>query len=43
MSLPPRVRFEYGYTPEAGSAEAKLAEYLVPREWLAESTTRARD
>ena len=34
MSLPPRVRFEYGYVPEPGSDEAKLAEYLVPREWL---------
>lgn len=34
MSLPPRVRFEYGYVPEAGSAEARLAEYLVPRDWL---------
>jgi coproporphyrinogen III oxidase len=36
MSLPPRVRFEYMYTPEAGSAEAKLADYLRPRDWLAE-------
>ncbi|MCE5233739.1 MAG: oxygen-dependent coproporphyrinogen oxidase [Mizugakiibacter sp.] len=34
MSLPPRVRFEYGWQPEAGSAEAKLAEYLKPRDWL---------
>ena len=34
MSLPPLVRWEYGYQPEAGSAEAKLAEYLTPREWL---------
>jgi coproporphyrinogen III oxidase len=34
MSLPPRVRFEYAYTPEAGSAEAKLADYLKPRNWL---------
>jgi coproporphyrinogen III oxidase len=34
MSLPPRVRFEYRYEPEAGSREAKLAEYLVPRDWL---------
>ncbi len=34
MSLPPRVRFEYGYTPVPGSAEARLAEYLVPREWI---------
>jgi coproporphyrinogen III oxidase len=35
MSLPPRVRFEYGYVPEPGSAEARLADYLVPRDWLA--------
>jgi coproporphyrinogen III oxidase len=34
MSLPPRVRFEYQYTPKAGSAEAKLNDYLVPREWF---------
>jgi len=34
MSLPPRVRFEYAYQPEEGSAEARLAEYLKPREWL---------
>jgi coproporphyrinogen III oxidase len=35
MSLPPRVRFEYAYTPEPGSAEARLAEYLRARDWLA--------
>jgi len=35
MSLPPRVRFEYGYVPQEGSAEARLAEYLRPRDWLA--------
>ncbi|GLQ93341.1 oxygen-dependent coproporphyrinogen-III oxidase [Dyella acidisoli] len=34
MSLPPRVRFEYAYQPETGSAEARLADYLKPREWL---------
>ncbi len=34
MSLPPRVRFEYAYAPEADSPEARLANYLVPREWL---------
>jgi coproporphyrinogen III oxidase len=34
MSLPPRVRFEYGYVPEPGSAEARLAAYLKPRDWL---------
>jgi len=34
MSLPPRVRFEYGYAPEPGSAEARLAQYLKPRDYL---------
>jgi coproporphyrinogen III oxidase len=37
MSLPPRVRFEYAWTPEPGSAEARLADYLRPRDWLAEA------
>ena len=36
MSLPPLVRWEYGFTPEAGSAEARLADYLRPRDWLRE-------
>lgn len=34
MSMPPLVRFEYQYTPEADSDEAKLAAYLRPRTWL---------
>ena len=34
MSLPPLARWEYGYVPEAGSAEARLADYLRPRDWL---------
>jgi coproporphyrinogen III oxidase len=34
MSLPPRVRFEYAYTPAAGSPEARLADYLKPRDWV---------
>lgn len=34
MSLPPRVRWEYGFQPEPGSAEARLADYLVPRDWV---------
>jgi coproporphyrinogen III oxidase len=38
MSLPPRVRFEYGYAPEPGSAEARLADYLKPRDWFGMST-----
>jgi coproporphyrinogen III oxidase len=37
MSLPPRVRFAYAYTPAAGSAEARLADYLRPRDWLGEA------
>lgn len=36
MSLPPRVRWEYNWQPEAGSAEEKLyTDYLRPRDWLA--------
>ncbi len=35
MSLPPRVRFEYAWTPDPGSAEARLQDYLTPRDWLA--------
>jgi coproporphyrinogen III oxidase len=34
MSLPPAVRFEYGYEPEAGSIEAKLQEFLRVQEWV---------
>jgi len=34
MSLPPRVRWEYGFQPEPGSREAGLAAYLAPRDWL---------
>lgn len=34
MSLPPRVRFEYAYQPEPGSPEARLAQYLQPRDWV---------
>ncbi|HEX6332671.1 MAG TPA: oxygen-dependent coproporphyrinogen oxidase [Flavisolibacter sp.] len=35
MSLPPTVRFEYDYHPEAGSAEdALLQACLHPREWV---------
>ena len=34
MSLPPLVKWEYDYQPEAGSAEAKLYDYLKPVDWL---------
>jgi len=37
MSLPPLVRWEYGYAPEPGSAEAELADWLRPRDWLGEA------
>jgi len=34
MSMPPEVSFRYNYQPEAGSEEAKLNDYLKPREWV---------
>ncbi len=36
MSMPPLARWEYGYTPEPGSAEARLTDYLKPHDWLTE-------
>jgi len=38
MSMPPLARWEYGYQPGPGSAEAELTDYwLQPRDWLAEA------
>jgi coproporphyrinogen III oxidase len=35
MSMPPLVRWQYGYQPEPGSSEALLYErYLKPQDWL---------
>jgi coproporphyrinogen III oxidase len=35
MSMPPLVRWEYGYQPEPGSAENTLyTRYLKPQDWL---------
>ncbi|MAD73438.1 MAG: oxygen-dependent coproporphyrinogen oxidase [Rheinheimera sp.] len=35
MSMPPLVRWQYGYQPEPGSAEALLYKrYLKPQDWL---------
>ncbi len=35
MSLPPKVRWEYDWQPEQGSAEAELYEHFLPvRDWL---------
>jgi coproporphyrinogen III oxidase len=40
MSLPPRVRWEYNWHPEPGSAEERLhRDYLHPRDWLGEALT----
>jgi coproporphyrinogen III oxidase len=37
MSLPPLVRWQYGWQPEPGSREEVLyRDYLRPRDWLAE-------
>ena len=41
MSLPPLVRWEYGFTPAPGSPEARLADYLLPRDWLGELASPA--
>ena len=34
MSMPPLASWQYQLEPEAGSAEAALAQYLSPRDWL---------
>ena len=35
MSLPPLVRWEYGYAPDEGTDEARLmSDFLRPRDWL---------
>jgi coproporphyrinogen III oxidase len=36
MSLPPLVRFEYDWHPAAGTPEARLYEYLKPRDYIGE-------
>ncbi len=33
MSMPPLARWEYGFEPAAGSPEARLSEWLKPRQW----------
>jgi coproporphyrinogen III oxidase len=33
MSLPPQVAWRYDWKPEPGSAEARLYDVLVPRDW----------
>jgi len=34
LSMPPTAAWRYDWTPEAGSPEARLADYLRPRDWV---------
>ncbi|MBO1520078.1 oxygen-dependent coproporphyrinogen oxidase [Oceanisphaera pacifica] len=34
MSMPPLARWEYDWQPAAGTPEAKLNDFLVPRNWV---------
>lgn len=34
MSMPPLVRWEYDWQPEAGSPEAALSEFIQVRDWV---------
>lgn len=34
MSMPPLARWQYNFKPLEGSAEARIKDYLVPRDWL---------
>ena len=43
MSLPPLVRWEYGYKAEAGSREALLTDvFTKPQDWLGDASLEAR-
>jgi coproporphyrinogen III oxidase len=33
MSLPPRARWYYNYTPQPGSREEQMMQYYRPHEW----------
>ena len=34
MSMPPLARWQYNWQPEPGSAEARLQDFLTPRDWI---------
>ncbi|MCH8057710.1 MAG: coproporphyrinogen III oxidase, partial [Proteobacteria bacterium] len=36
MSLPPLVSGRHNWRPEADTEEARLYDFLAPRDWLAE-------
>jgi coproporphyrinogen III oxidase len=43
MSLPPLVRWDYGYVPAAGSREALLTELFTrPQNWLEDDSLEGR-
>lgn len=43
MSLPPLCRWDYGWKPEPGSPEARLLDFLAPRDWLASDAPPPQD
>lgn len=34
LSMPPQANWRYNWSPEPGTPEAALTQYLVPREWI---------
>jgi coproporphyrinogen III oxidase len=42
MSLPPRVSWRYDWRPQPGSEEARLAQFLQVRDWLASAPPSAQ-
>jgi coproporphyrinogen III oxidase len=38
MSMPPLVRWEYGFSPEKNSPESQLQMWLKPTDWLGNSS-----
>ena len=43
LSLPPLVRWEYGYAADAGSREALLTElFTKPQDWLGDASLEDR-
>jgi coproporphyrinogen III oxidase len=41
-SMPPLASWKYNYAPVAGSPEARLADYLKPRDWLRELSATSK-
>jgi len=43
MSMPPLVSWRYNWQPDPGSDEAKLNDFLVPRDWLVVPVTTGKE